>query len=312
MNTTSKTLILALGLTITLFAASWPLAWVLFTVSILLICHWKWDLRQINWPLALVAVLTLTALLADLIAPFHPDRQLEPGFHPFGLDRMGRDLFTRLLYGNRNSIAIALAGSLFACLIGFLMSGVLSYSPRYIRLAFKNLIQAWLSIPLLLFFMLGLSLFSQGVTTMVMLMAFTLWPEPARLVQVRVQELEHSEFAQSARMLGKSELRIFFSEILPNLVPILTITFLLTLTNAMLLEAVLGYLGIGLETGSASLGRLIQEGSQSLERQPHILIIATLLLLAWFAGLKTLLRRLSRTDAVLVAQSPDVEGKLSI
>jgi len=249
----------------------------------------------------LVGFLSLSALAAPVLS-IHPPGILPDAdhlFHPLGMDRLGRDIYARLLYGNRNTLFIAGSGSLLACGLGFLTTSLFALGPKYLRRAFDAILQAVLSVPLLIYFLVILSFVSPGPTSLILMFGCTLWPEIARIIQARVYQLENADFVNAARMQGEGEIAIFFREILPNLGPILTANFLVTLSATVTLEAILGFLGLGLEPGAPSMGRLIQLGLQYLDHQPHILIVSTTVLLLWLGSLRLMFRSFHVRDLPL-------------
>ncbi len=250
----------------------------------------------------LVVTLLLASLCAGWLAPFDPgQQQATGGWHLLGRDALGRDLYSRLLLGNRTSMLAAGLGGLLACSLGVAIGGLLAWtSGPGSRLA-NSLIQAFLSIPMLVYYLLAMALFQPGSWLLILLFGATLWAEPARLLQAKIRELREAEFVQVARMRGRGERDIFLHEIMPNLGPLLVANLLVTLINAVLLESILGYLGLGRSVGEPSLGRLIEYGAMHMDRQPGVLLAAIAVLLGWLAGLRGLMRRFARTDAPLRA-----------
>ncbi len=295
-------LLLALSLTATLLLAHRP-AW--FAVTWVLLSGGAWMAHRrfpLRPDLVLVVFLALSALAAPLLVLHGPATPSPYGAHPLGTDLLDRDILARILYGNRSSILIALFGSTLACFFGLLVSGLMALGPRPLRRLWDGLLQALLSIPLLVYFLLGLAFLEPGALSLTLLFGFTLWPELARMVQARLLELESAEFVQVARMRGDGELEIFIKEALPNLGPVLLVNFLITLVNAVLLESILGYLGLGLEPGAPSLGRMIRLGVQTLDTQPATLLVSMAALVGWLAGLRTLLSGLDPRHRPLQVQ----------
>lgn len=242
---------------------------------------WRPDLAQ-----ALLLLLVGLVICAPVLAPFDPAERLAEG-DLLGLDRLGRDQFSRLLLGSRASVLVALGGSLLALLLGTAMAGLLALAPRVVQVPARLICQAWLALPAMLFFCLGIALVDQaGVGTLVLLLGLTLWLEPARMLEARVVELRGSDFVVVARMAGKSEHQIFLREILPNLRPIFIVNLLLTFHAALLLESALGFLGLGRALGSPSLGAMIEQSVREMDQAPATFLAAIALLIAWLAALR--------------------------
>lgn len=238
-----------------------------------------------------LAILGLAAIFAPFIAPHNPmDPVTTPGI--LGTDTLNRDLFSRLIYGNRTSILIAFSGSLGAMFVGTIFGGLLALGPRPLRHLLRIFLQTLLSMPMIIFFFLGIALVDDsGPVTLILIFSYTLWPESARLIEARIKELQEAEFVQVARMGGLSGPRLFIREILPNLYQIWTISFLVTFITAALLESALGFLGLGQDLGQPSLGHLIEYGTHNADTHPHILFLSLGLLLTWIFSLRALLRK---------------------
>ena len=248
--------------------------------------------RHVDILLFLVIALAFTAMLGLWLAPYDPARQfMDEGTHLLGLDRSGRDLLSRLLIGNRNSVLIAAAGSLAACLLGLSIGLGMGYGPRWLNWSLNRLIQAYMIVPILVYFLLGLALFTPGATTLVGLLTVTLGPDQARIFQVRITELREARFVQVARMAGMTGPAIVLWEVAPNLVRLLTVNFLICFGSAIVIESVLGYLGLGLGVGTPSLGQLIQYGTQNMDRQPLVLPAVLAVMLGWIICLRLLSQR---------------------
>ena len=285
-----STLVPAIFFPLSLFLAFRPFILLITWLLAFPLLLWLW--RRTGPPrvgLALIIALSITALLSPWLELYPIDRRYKLALgHPLGLDYLGRDLFSRLLAANRTSIFIAACGSLIATLAGMLFGGFMASGPMLMRKGFDTALKAFLSIPILIYYLLGISLLESGPVTLILLIGLTLWPEPARLVQARVVQLRDAPFILGARMRGAGEITIFLREILPNLAPIGRASFLLIMVNAILLESILSYLGLGLEVGTPSLGRLIEEGTRNSEHRLSHLLLSVGLLLAWIWSLRSM------------------------
>ncbi len=264
---------------------------------------WRPDLA-----LALLLMLVATVVFAPALAPFDPAARLSQG-DLLGLDRLGRDQFSRLLWGSRGSVLIALGGSLLALALGTAMAGLLALAPQLVQLPARLVCQTWLALPAMLFFCLGIALVDQaGVGTLVVLLGLTLWLEPARMLEARIVELRGSPFVAVARMAGKRESHVFLREILPNLRPVFVVNLLLTFHAALLLESALGFLGLGRALGSPSLGALIEQSVREVERAPATFVAAIALLMAWLAALRGVAGSFGASGSVKLRQQAPATG----
>jgi peptide/nickel transport system permease protein len=187
--------------------------------------------------------------------------------HPFGVDQLGQDVASRVIYGTRVSLEVGLLGTAVATLIGVLVGVLAGFYRGFLDTLLSRLIDVVLSIPILL---LGLGIgaacavrgcvggtIQPGLGVIIFLIALANWTYVARIVRGLVLSLREREFVQAARALGASDARIMFREILPNLVaPIIVYSTLLIPLN-ILLEAALSFLGVGIRPPTASWGQMI-------------------------------------------------------
>jgi peptide/nickel transport system permease protein len=189
------------------------------------------------------------------------------GAHPFGVDQLGEDVMSRVIYGTRVSLEVGIVGTGIATVIGVVVGMLAGFYRGWIDTGLSRLIDVQLSIPVLL---LGLGigaacsvrgcvsgLIQPGLGVIIFLIALATWPYMARIVRGLVLSLREREFVESARALGASDMRIMFREILPNLAaPILVYASLQVPLN-ILLEAALSFLGVGIRPPTASWGQMI-------------------------------------------------------
>lgn len=187
--------------------------------------------------------------------------------HPFGVDQLGEDVMSRVIYGTRVSLEIGIIGTGIATIIGVVTGVLAGFYRGWVDTIFSRLVDVLLSIPLLL---LGLGLgaacavrgclggaIQPGLGEILFLIAFANWTYIYRIVRGLVLSLREREFVEASRSLGASDARIMFREILPNLVaPIIVYATLLIPLN-ILLEAALSFLGVGIRPPTASWGQMI-------------------------------------------------------
>ncbi|MHB8234071.1 MAG: ABC transporter permease [Solirubrobacteraceae bacterium] len=187
--------------------------------------------------------------------------------HPFGVDQLGEDVMSRVIYGTRVSLEIGIVGTGIATVIGVVTGVVAGFYRGWVDTVLSRLVDVMLSIPLLL---LGLGLgaacavrgclggaIQPGLGEILFLIAFANWTYIYRIVRGLVLSLREREFVEASRSLGASDARIMFREILPNLVaPIIVYATLLIPLN-ILLEAALSFLGVGVRPPTASWGQMI-------------------------------------------------------
>jgi len=194
------------------------------------------------------------------------------GEHPFGVDRLGRDIFSRTIYGARVSLEVALIATGIAVLIGTAIGLVAGYYRGPIDTVLSRLTDVVLAFPILL---LGLGLaaacsgadgcfgglIQPGLPVVIMVIAIINWTYIARIVRGQVLSLREKEFVEAARSLGASDRRIIVREILPNLLAPLIVYSSLLIPANILLEAALSFLGVGVGGGTPSWGGMISEAT---------------------------------------------------
>lgn len=200
------------------------------------------------------------SLSGRLVAPFGttPDGAL----HVLGTDQLGRDTLVRLAYGARVSLLVGVIGVALACLLGTtvgLVAGILNKSIDSMLMRFTDVA---LSIPGLLVAILLASIFRPSIVTVFVTVGLLLWPTYARLIRGEVLVLKSSDFVALARVAGCSTLKIITRHLLPNVLPSVIVLATLQIGTAIVLEASISFLGVGLPPDQASWGSMIDQGRQ--------------------------------------------------
>jgi ABC-type dipeptide/oligopeptide/nickel transport system permease subunit len=191
--------------------------------------------------------------------------------HPFGVDQLGQDVMSRVIYGTRISLIVGIVGTGISTLIGVTVGLLAGFYRGPVDTALSRLVDVVLSIPPLL---LGLGIgaacavrgcvkgtIQPGISTVIFLIAFATWPYMARIVRGLVLSLREREFVEAAHALGASNKRIMFREILPNLAPPIIVYATLQVPINILFEAALSFLGIGIRPPTASWGQMISSAT---------------------------------------------------
>ncbi len=220
-----------------------------------------------------ILLLALIALLVPYIAPYDPSaigdivatRNLRPSFaHLMGTDRLGRDVFSRVVYGARISLTIGLLAITISVTLGTAVGAVSGYFGGIVDGFMMRLVDVMIAFPRLVLLIVIVSLFSGSVLLVVLVLGLTLWPSTARIVRGEVLSLREREFVQAARALGYSDLRIIARHITPNVLAPVIVAATLGIGNVILIEAGLTFLGLGVPIDVPTWGRILQEGRGSM------------------------------------------------
>ncbi|MEJ2539043.1 MAG: ABC transporter permease [Gemmatimonadota bacterium] len=237
--------------------------------------------------LAGVGVAVLLALLAPALAPFDPmapgdlgrDVLLSPGGeHLLGTDQLGRDVWSRLLFGARVSLSIAVAAVTLSVGLGVLLGGAAGYLGGWVDTLVMRTVDVILAIPRLVLLVAVIALLRPSPGAIVLLLAATQWPAPARLVRAEILSLRERDFVEAARALGFSRWRILFRHLIPNALAPVLVAATLGVGHTVILEAGLSFLGLGVPL---SWGSLLRDGQQRIFAGAWWLAVFPGLAIAW-------------------------------
>ena len=241
--------------------------------------------------LIIVASMSLIALLAPVIAPYDPtslnvDAILlppSPG-HLLGTDSLGRDVFSRLVYGARVSLWVGfLAVGISAC-IGIILGLVAGYFGGIIDEIIMRFVDIMLCFPSFFLILAVIAFLEPNLTNIMIVIGLTSWMGVARLVRAETLSLRTREFVLAAKLSGASLTRILFIHILPNgLAPVL-VSATLGIASAILTESALSFLGLGVQPPTPSWGNMLMEGKDVLEIAPWLSIFPGLCILITVLG----------------------------
>jgi oligopeptide transport system permease protein len=246
--------------------------------------------------LVIVAVMVAMAVLAPIVAPHNPAKQdlyntfASPSLdHPAGTDNLGRDWFSRIVYGARISLAVGLAAQLLVLGIGLPMGLIAGLKSRFVDSALMRFTDLAYAFPDLLLIILLRSVLGGGLITLVLIIGLVSWMDTARLVRGQVLTLREREFVAAARSLGATDTQVMLRHLLPNLTGPVIVMLALGIPRAVFIEAALSFIGLGVSIGTPSWGSMVQEGYTAIVAFPHLVLapsiaIATLLLAFTFIG----------------------------
>jgi len=208
--------------------------------------------------------------------------------HLFGTDKFGRDLFTRIWYGTRISLLIALAAACLDLFVGVTYGAVSALMGGKVDAVMQRIIEILVGIPHLIIVILLMMVMPAGIGTIVVALSITGWVNMARLVRAEILKLKNQEFVLAARVLGTSQKNIILHHLIPNTVGVIVINAMFTIPSAIFTEAFLSFIGIGLSEPKASLGVLINNGYAVLQSAPYMLIAPAIVIVLIMVCFSTL------------------------
>lgn len=230
--------------------------------------------------LAIVVLLAIIAILAPVLSPYDPDAQtlidmlLRPGgAHPFGTDEFGRDILSRTIYGCRISLSVGVVSQVIAILIGFFAGVCAGYFGGKVDAVISFVIQVFSSFPFLLFAIVVMFVMGPGLGNLYVALGLLGWTSTARLIRGDVMRLKGSEYIQSCILSGGKPMRIILKHLLPNCVSTLIVVSTLGIPNAILSEASLSFLGLGVQPPMSSWGQMISAAQPYIQTCTYYSII---------------------------------------
>ena len=188
--------------------------------------------------------------------------------HWFGTDNLGRDIFIRVLYGARISLAIGIVASLLNLFIGVIYGGIAGFFGGKIDRIMMNIVDILYSVPTLLYVILLMVILKPGLINIFIALGIGYWLQMARIVRGQILSMKEQEFILAARTIGVSKKRILFRHLLPNAMGAIIVTMTLAIPDAIFTEAFLSFIGLGVSAPMASWGVLASEGVNNLRAYP--------------------------------------------
>ena len=226
--------------------------------------------------LVLAGILAAVAL-APLVAPFDPalqslERRLEgPSWsHPLGLDELGRDILSRLVWGARVSVAVGLAVVSAAGSLGTFVGALAGFAGGWVDTLLMRVADVFLAFPGILLAIALVAVLGPALRNVVIALVVIGWVGYARLVRGQLLKLREQEFVLAARVAGLAPARIVWRHLLPNVLPLLLVQASLGMAGAVLAEASLSFLGLGIQPPTPSWGAMINAGRGHLLDAPHL------------------------------------------
>lgn len=231
--------------------------------------------------LILVVTFVGMAILAPWIAPYDPialdvKAKFQPpsALHWAGTDHLGRDLLSRIIWGARLALGIAITSVGIAGALGLILGLIAGYGPRWLDSILVLLFDSMSSLPMIFFALAVITVLGPGTGTLILVIVLVSVPGYARLIRTQTLALAGADFILAERAMGAGPIRIILRHLLPNAVGPLVILICMDIPVVIMLEAGLSYLNLGIKPPSPSWGNILSEGYTSLRQAPHVVIVA--------------------------------------
>jgi len=250
--------------------------------------YWRLTMRRLRQQrMAMAGALVLTIVAAacilipwlfssDYYTPHYDLLSLAPtltGGHVLGTDPLGRDLLLRVMWGCRISLAVGLTASLISILIGVTWGTIAGYVGGTTDSSMMRTVDILYSVPFVPFVIVLTVLCGRQLWLLFVAIGAVSWLDIARIVRGQTLSLKQREFVEAARVAGVSGIDMIVRHIVPNLIGIVIVYATLTIPTVILFEALLSFLGLGVQSPLASLGSLVADGASDMQSHPHLLIV---------------------------------------
>ena len=233
--------------------------------------------------LVLVIIIVLSALFASVLAPYDPialnilDRLQGPSLaHLLGTDQLGRDLFSRVLFGGQVALKVALVSISIALIVGILLGMAAGFGPKWLDNAIMLFFDTIRSFPTVMFALATVALVGPSLTTVIAVIIVTSIPTYGRVVRTQTLSIKSNEFILAERAMGISTFRLLRVHILPNVIGPLIILASMDIPTVIALEAGLSFLGMGVKPPTPSWGSILNDGYTLIRNTPWPIIAGSI------------------------------------
>ncbi len=223
---------------------------------------------------AIIMVIAISAIFAPAIADYSPlemdlSQQTilqKPSLeHLFGTDNLGRDVFSRMLYGARVSLSVGFIAVVISLIIGVLLGGLSGYFGGWVDAIIMRVVEVMYSFPTFFLIMMVVTFLGPSIVNVMVVIGLTSWAGLCRLVRAEFLTLTERDFVHSARVEGVSNLRVMYRHILPNAMAPVYVSVTLSVGSAILIESALSFLGLGVQMPEASWGNILTIGKNYID-----------------------------------------------
>lgn len=245
--------------------------------------------------LVVVTLVVLTSLAAGILAPADPLRisissriKAPSAEYAFGTDHFGRDILSRVLYGGRVSLWVGVLSVVFGALVGSVLGATGGYFGGKIDYAIVLLMDALIAFPAMLLAIGFMAVMGPGVLNIIIAMSLVGIPRYGRVVRGSVLSIRQKEYIEAARNAGSGHMKIIFLHVLPNTMAPLIVVTTIGVANAILIEAALSFLGLGVPPPAPSWGNILSDGRNFITQAPWLTIFPGLAITISVLGFNTL------------------------
>jgi peptide/nickel transport system permease protein len=246
--------------------------------------------------LVIVVIMFLLVLFAKVLSPYDPNAlalgstYLKPFSegHIFGTDEFGRDLLSRIIYGSRISILVAIGATAIGGAIGILLGLFSGYMGGITDSIIMRIMDGMMAFPFVLLSIILMTILGSGVFNVILAIGIANIPSFARIVRGQVLIVKNEEYCNAVRVIGASGPRLLFNHILPNVLSPIIVYATLNVAGAIISEAALSFLGLGITPPTSSWGNILRAGKDSLNTAPHIATISGFFILITVLGFNLL------------------------
>ena len=232
-----------------------------------------------------LTLLALAAIFAPLVAPHDPLAQdlflgrlppfwvagAEPGY-PLGTDSLGRDVLSRMIFGARVALVVALVAGTLTCVIGATLGLAAGYLRGWPDRIISRFIDIWMAFPPVLFAILLIAVLGPGLTSIIVAIVVIDWTRFARVVRAEALSQSAMDYVDSAQVAGRTRLGTMWTEILPNVLPTIVVLLTLEMGIAVIVEAILSFVNLSISTDAPTWGGMISEGRTSVHQAWWVLV----------------------------------------
>ncbi|MFM1911631.1 MAG: Oligopeptide transport system permease protein AppC [Pseudomonadota bacterium] len=222
--------------------------------------------------LIIICIISIMAIFAPLIAPFDPDAinvkniLLSPSSnHLMGTDGLGRDVYSRMLFGARISLLVGIVAVGIATIIGIVLGAIAGFYRGWVDTIIMRLVDIMLSIPTFFLILAVIAFLTPSIWNIMIVIGLTSWMGVTRLVRAEFLSLRNREFVLASQTLGAKDSRLIFRQLLPNSLTPIIVSSVLGIASAVLVESGLSFLGLGVQAPQASWGNILTDGKEYIE-----------------------------------------------